>query len=137
MSKTVANALTMVNKPEYESTIYFITMVNKFFDCMNVTTVMEWERKRNDDLPPYSDANDIRFKWLKEGFLDKWYKDVEQPGLTAKQEACRLSRPTMAGCHLIVNTFVDVATYLLSKDGVKYILSGKFNQDPVEELFSK
>ncbi|KAJ8049239.1 hypothetical protein HOLleu_01897 [Holothuria leucospilota] len=84
----------------------------------------------------------VAAQWLKEdflGFFDKWYKDVEeQPALTAKQEeAFRLSRPTMAGCHLAVNTFVDVAAYLLSKDGVKYILSDKFKQDPIEEFFSK
>ncbi|KAJ8023362.1 Transposable element P transposase [Holothuria leucospilota] len=142
MSKTVANGLKMMNKPELASTIYFITMVNKFFDCLNVSSTTEWVRKRNDDIKPYSDVNDPRFLWLEEeflGFLRKWTQESEdKEGLTAKQkQALHLSRATLAGCHLAVKSFTEMAKYLLSMDGVEFILSDKLNQDPIEEFFSK
>ena len=36
-----------------------------------------------------------------------------------------------------MNSFVDVAEYLLDQDGVQCLLSSRFNQDPLEEFFGK
>ena len=36
-----------------------------------------------------------------------------------------------------VNSFVDMAKYLLRQHGVKYLFSERFCQDPVEEFFGK
>ena len=36
-----------------------------------------------------------------------------------------------------VKSFVELAKYLLEQDGVQYILSERFNQDPIEEFFGQ
>lgn len=62
LSNSVANALKVWNKPGMESTILFIQKVNKFFDCLNVSSVTEGRRKRNDNLMPYASVDDPRFQ---------------------------------------------------------------------------
>ncbi len=44
-------------------------MVNNFFDCLNVRSMHEHERKRNSLLAPYRNSNDPRFEWLENVFL--------------------------------------------------------------------
>ena len=39
--------------------------------------------------------------------------------------------------HSTVKSFVELARFLLSKDEIKFILSCKLNQDPLEEYFGK
>ena len=36
-----------------------------------------------------------------------------------------------------VKSFVELAKYLLEQDGVQYILSERFNRDPIEEFFGQ
>ncbi|KAJ8048796.1 hypothetical protein HOLleu_01262 [Holothuria leucospilota] len=95
MSQSVANGLQMMNRPEFSSTIHFITMVDKFFDCLNVSNTTDWQNKRKDNLKPYAAVDNARFVWLKNdflGFLDKWIKESqEQPNLTAKEKNCCMS----------------------------------------------
>ena len=45
-----------------KSTQYFIRMMDKFFDCLNVKTPYQWIHKRKENLKPYKDVNDERFK---------------------------------------------------------------------------
>ena len=40
-------------------------------------------------------------------------------------------------CLIIVKSFIELAKALLGEDGVKYIVSEKFSQDPPEEEFAK
>lgn len=37
----------------------------------------------------------------------------------------------------VVNSFVEITKYLLSYPGLKFILSERFNQDPIESHFGK
>lgn len=38
---------------------------------------------------------------------------------------------------VLVRSFIDLAEELLNEDGVKFLLSEKFSQDPVEEHFAR
>ena len=40
-------------------------------------------------------------------------------------------------CLIIVKSFIELAKTLLGEDGVKYIPSEKFSQDPLDEEFAK
>ena len=40
-------------------------------------------------------------------------------------------------CLIIFKSFIELSKILLGEDGVKYILSEKFSQDPLEEEFAK
>ena len=50
-------------------TATFCGMLDKFFECLNVRNLAEYERKRKPMLVPYTDVNDERFTWLQEEFL--------------------------------------------------------------------
>ena len=52
-------------------------MMNDFFDCTNVRSLQEHERKRNDLIKPYTGVDDDRFGWLLDVFLkylENWKK---------------------------------------------------------------
>ena len=71
LSKSVATSFSVLRDLEGSpSSIYkdtsetekFCLVFNKLFDCFNVRHPYEAVQKANDDLRPYTDANDIRLK---------------------------------------------------------------------------
>jgi hypothetical protein len=48
-----------------------------------------------------------------------------------------LSRETLEGLRITVKSFVALGPLLLDQPGVKFLLSEKFSQDPLEEYFAK
>ena len=53
--------------------------MNDFFDCMNVCSTSEHQRKRNPLLAPYQHADENRFDWLKNEFipyLESWKSSI-------------------------------------------------------------
>ena len=39
-------------------------MMDRFFDCLNVSNRKEWQEKQKDFLKPYESVDDIRVEWL-------------------------------------------------------------------------
>ncbi|XP_071476835.1 uncharacterized protein [Diadema antillarum] len=147
LSTSMASALKMQqqqsSKPlETSSTITFIEYFNQFFDCMNVSNISQHIKSRNPALAPYKSVDDWRLLWLEEdflGLLDEWESEgMLVPGLKAadRQKLC-LSKATLDGLRLTVRSFVQLAKELLLEDGVEFVLSEKFSQDPLEEYFSR
>ncbi|XP_038062325.1 uncharacterized protein LOC119732793 [Patiria miniata] len=145
MSSTVANTLDAqmkAGKVGLESTIKFIRYIDDFFDCLNVSNAYDYARLRKPNLEPYISAEDKRFDWLMHdflGFLDEWEAEVEShPALdkTAKAKMI-LSKETLKGMRITVHSFVELGRLLLKLPGVTFLLSEKFNQDPLEQYFSK
>ncbi|PIK40700.1 hypothetical protein BSL78_22455 [Apostichopus japonicus] len=142
LSKTVANALESMGKPELSSTILFIRTINDWFDCLNVANTKQHFQGRNANLAPYKSVDDERFKWLENdflGFLDEWYAESQSAEDVPKKDRYKLfiSRETYSGMHITVKSFVSLAKELLQNPSVEYVLSEKFSQDPLEEYFSK
>ena len=44
-----------------------------------------------------------------------------------------ITMPTL----ILVKSFVEIARYLLKQEGVEYVLSERFNQDPLEGFFGQ
>ena len=61
LSTTVANALKVQGLPHTASTITFIEYVDMFFDCLNVSSLHDGQKKRKPALYPYRDVDDWRF----------------------------------------------------------------------------
>ena len=70
LSKSVAIALEETENDEVLGTAEFCKMMNDYFDCTNVRSLTEHEKKRNPFLKPYSSQDDERFSWLKDVFLN-------------------------------------------------------------------
>ncbi|PIK34953.1 hypothetical protein BSL78_28221 [Apostichopus japonicus] len=139
LSKTVANALESMGKPELSSTILFIRTINDWFDCLNVANTKQHFQGRNANLAPYkwSMMRVLENDFL--GFLDEWYAESQSAEDVPKKDRYKLfiSRETYSGMHITVKSFVSLAKELLQNPSVEYVLSEKFSQDPLEEYFSK
>jgi len=61
LSATVAAVLKSFGPPEAAATAEFCEMVDGFFDCLNVRSTTEHEKKRKPFLAPYTSLHDERF----------------------------------------------------------------------------
>ena len=115
-------------------------MMNDFFDCMNVRSTSEHQRKRNPLLAPYQLEDDNRFDWLKNKFipyLDSWKSStISREGSFTDDDRGRmfLSVQTFTGLKITVNSVVSLTKFLLS-EGFEFVLTERFCQDDVEEYF--
>ena len=58
---SVYSALTLYDDEETSETRKFVTMFDRFFDCLNVRCTSEGKQKRKPDLRPYYSPSDSRF----------------------------------------------------------------------------
>ena len=125
--------------PDAVGTAEFCSMMNKFFDVMNVRNPEESRQKLKVDSRPYKDVNDERFDWLVNVFLkyfDDWKNKIDSiPGLSdTEKERMFISRQTMEGLKITVYSMIQCTKFLL-QSGMSYVLTEKFCQDFLELFF--
>jgi len=62
LSNTVATALRLTGREEVEETARFVMMIDRFFDCLNVTDFDGGRRTRNPFKAPYRSGSDFRLR---------------------------------------------------------------------------
>ncbi|CAB4016684.1 Hypothetical predicted protein [Paramuricea clavata] len=75
LSQTVSTCLIESGDPSVVGMAMFCQMVNDFFDCSNVRSTTEHQRKRNDRMRPYESVDDKRLVWMKGTllkYLEEW-----------------------------------------------------------------
>ena len=144
LSRTTSEALRYYGIQGSAATQTLLLFMDRFFDMLNVRSKDESVRKRKDDLKPYESADDSRLMWLEDAFLgyfDAWESTVKKrDGFSKSEKALMLlSSETREGLRITVHSFVAVVRELLQHPEVKgkYLLSERFNQDPLENLFGK
>ena len=142
MSETVSKVMQSYCSNVASETAHFIGLVDKFFDCFNSRSLTEAEYKRKPFLAPFKDANDARFEFLENEFL-KYLKDwkaatASRKGSFSKLERSKmfLSEQTYEGIQTSVYSLIESTKFLLDH-GFQYVLTNKFNQDPLEEHFGR
>ena len=84
--------------------------------------------------------NDERLEWLENeflGYFEQWRAWVEaRPGNFSKEDRNRmmLSHQTQKGLYISVKSITS-CVHLLLAEGAPFILTHKFNQDPLEQHF--
>jgi len=141
LSCTVGSVMEAYGPEEAQETARFIKLVDRFFDCLNVRHLDEAHRKRKPDLRAYTEVEDVRFAFLETVFLQylqDWKLSVDQRiGYTRlEKQKMFLTHQTYRGIIMTVKAFIAVTKYLL-QNGVTYVLSNKFCQDPIEEHFGR
>ena len=140
LSKTMAVTLRKLSRSDSEATATFCEMINSFFDCLNVRSLDGSDLKRNPNLTPYTSVNDPRFNWLIEeflGYFDKWKENITcRKGNYSNADRSKMfvSRQTYKGLKITVNSVVEVIKFLLD-EGMDYVLTNRFQQDILEQLF--
>ena len=69
LSRTVSTCVFESGDPEVVGTAIFCQMINDSFDCSNVRSRREYQFKKNQQVKPYSSADDEWFVWMSETFL--------------------------------------------------------------------
>ncbi|XP_071810703.1 uncharacterized protein [Apostichopus japonicus] len=120
----------------------------------HLLSLQEWDQQLNAQAPGLRFIN-LLFKtstltillrmrvylaaqWLEDdflGFLNEWNTEAQEATDVPKKERQKLflCRETYAGHQITVKSFVQLTKELLQTPGVKYILSEKISQDPLEE----
>ncbi len=62
LSNSVSKALTLYGGPQVEETAILADHFNKFFDCLNVSSIDEGKKKRNEFKVPYRSNKDFRLQ---------------------------------------------------------------------------
>ena len=115
-------------------------MVDMFFDCLNVRSLQEAFRKKINFLKRYTSQNDERFDWLMNTFLNyfiRWKEQIShRPGNFTSNAKGRMfiSWQTFESFQIIVHSVIECVKFLL-KEGMEYVLTERFCQDPLEEYF--
>ncbi|ELT86972.1 hypothetical protein CAPTEDRAFT_200167, partial [Capitella teleta] len=138
MSATTAAVLKAYGAPGAEKTAEFISLTDRFFDCLNGISLTD----NKFDRRGYTSVDDARFKFLDDFliYLRDWKNLVEAKkaeNLTASERnRMFISAPTYNGIRVTVQSFVEVTRYLL-QHGCAFVLPRKMCQDPLEEHFGR
>lgn len=62
LSESVSKALTLVGGQDAQETARFVSMFDKFFDCLNVSSFEKGNKSRKPFQQPYRSASDPRLK---------------------------------------------------------------------------
>ena len=111
----------------------FVNIVLTLWKILNVKTTNKGFRKRDDDCHPIKDVNDDRLQYLEDVY--KWLCGWEN--LNQKSREGRLTNETRAALKHTVKCYVELVQYLLVCLQFKYVLTGKFQTDPLEARFGK
>ena len=103
LSESVAKAMELTGGPVVSETVKFITMMDKFFDCLNVDNYSSGFTQRKPFKQPYRSANDFRLTWLEKEFLpylDQWEQSVLCRDVEGDKGNMLLSNETLLGIRL-------------------------------------
>lgn len=139
-SKSMSIALSEFGPKQATETAIYCKMWDSFFDCLNVRNLEEHSRKRKPFLKPYKDQDDERFQWMQEVFLkyfSDWKENIEEQKTCSKTDKNKMfiSTQTYEGILTTTYSLIGAVKFLL-QDGLEYVLTERFCQDPAEEYFS-
>ncbi|KAK3909864.1 Transposable element P transposase [Frankliniella fusca] len=141
LSNTVAQDLKLRKWRNMEETYTFIKKVNDFFDDLNGAHTDMAKRKQNRRLEAYTSTEDERFTELLdfEKYLDEWEAQVHALPRFSQAEKAKmyLSHQTVTGIKITIHAFIGAVSYMLGKEGAKFINARAFCQDSLKQYFSR
>ena len=118
-------------------------MFDNLFDCLNVRNTTECITKQKPFLSPYTSVDDERFEWLMSTFLPyltNWKNSIESrpggPYSNTDKARMFISWQTHGALIITTHSSIDQIKYLLNHQ-VKYVLTERFCQDPLENYFGR
>ena len=142
LSSTVSKVMSEFGSPDSAETAKFCLMLDTFFDIVNIRNKTECVTKAKPNLKPISSPEDPRLSWLLNDFLGyfkDWKESIEKrPGQfdnTARGKMF-ISRQTHEGLKITVHSIVECVKFLLV-NGIDYVLTERFCQDPLENYFGR
>ena len=142
LSSTVSQVILNFGPDDAAATSKFCSMMDSFFDIMNIRNPNEGLHKSKPFLVPFTSLDDYRFNWLKYEFLpyfQGWLQSINtRPGnfTSNARNNMFISWQTYEGIKITAHSVIELVQYLLSC-GVSYVLTERFCQDPLENYFGR
>ena len=141
LSETVGKTLRDFGPKESAETAKLCLLMDKFFDCCNVSNTKEHKVQVKTNRRPYTSKNDERFTWLQNDFLNyfaEWKSSIDnREGFTAtERNKMFISWQSYDGLQRTVYALIESVIFLLDC-GMPYVLTSIFNQDDLENYFGK
>ena len=140
LSSTVSNVLNTYGPPEAAGTAKFCAMMDTFFDILNIRNIHAHEYQQKPALAPFTSTDDTRFSWLQNVFLqyfEDWLTSIQQrPGNFTPNARTKMfiTWQTHEGLKRSVHSMIEATKFLLHSH-VRYVLTERFCQDPLENYF--
>ena len=118
LSESVAKAMALTGGPVVSETVKFISMMDKFFDCLNVDNYSSGCKERKPFKQPYRSSNDFRLTWLEKEFLpylDQWEQSVLSRDVEDDKDNMLLSHETLLGIRLTGQLLFDMPSISLTE----------------------
>ena len=119
LSETVGKVLNEFGPADAAGTAEFCLMMDKFFDCLNVSNKNAWREKRKEFLKPYESVDDVRFEWLDSflNYFQRWKESInnrnDRPYTANARASMFISWQTHEGLQITVHSFKEVCKFLL------------------------
>lgn len=120
------------NFENYEGTANYIKIIAKWWDIFNVRSPVKGFHKRNKFQEPLTFSNDdLKIQFINNmiEWLDTW------KGF--KMDTGHLTKETHAALTQTLNAMLNLTQYCVEELNFKYLLTGKFQTDPLEDRFGK
>jgi hypothetical protein len=117
LSASVAAVMNAFSPPDTAATAKLCEMMDSFFDCLNVRSTSEHQRKRKPFLAPYTSTQDARFQWLESdflGYLRDWQQSIkDRPGDFTKNARSKmfLSWQTYEGLQITTHSAIEATRF--------------------------
>ena len=118
LSAPIAAVLRSFSPPDTSGTAKLCEMVDSFFDCLNVSSTSEHQRKRKPFLARYSSLHDESFPWLETtflGYLQSWLqstKDRPVDFTSNTRSKMFLSWQTYEGLQITVHSVIEATRFV-------------------------
>ncbi|XP_023232214.1 uncharacterized protein LOC111632058 [Centruroides sculpturatus] len=115
------------------ATVMLMENINKWYELQDISN---WNEHLFSILPnkrPFSEINEERLNWLQLDFL-LYMESMKKECSNMKMQF--LTKETYNALYLTTLSTVDVVKYLLNTVKFRYVLTRRFNSDPIESFFS-
>jgi hypothetical protein len=116
--------------PEWRRTSNFLSLIRRFWNCVNVQSPCAASMKRDSRRSVVSKDDLSQIVFLK-SFAD-WLRDWKNTCDSKKA----LTRETFSSLIHFVDSVTDLTSYVLQEFNYSYVLLGHVNSDPLEGRFS-
>lgn len=108
--------------------VEFLQQINKFWCWANIQNVHQGKRSRDPHQQPFRKPDDWRIAEFDklQAWLISWNGD----------SSCSLTKETYSAFQLTLTAMKQLIIYLLTDIKADFVLSGRFQQDPLEERFA-
>lgn len=121
--------------------VLFIRLMNRFFDVVNGKD--KDGEGNNPDKFPFTSSDDARLSFLQNDFLqffEQWKEDIRnRPGYftTCEKNNMIITHQALGSMEITVRAMTGAIRYMLDVAGAPSVCARVFNQDPLEQYFSK